>query len=96
MAAIITRAALASGWQAAALKPGMVYGESDEFGYNMVRNPVHVHDFHATVLNQLGIDHTKLTFKSLGPQVPAHRCGRKRSKRYYILIITDHGKKKIH
>src|SRR6201996_548222 len=48
------------------IKPGMVYGESDEFGYNLVRNPVHVHDFHATVLNQLGIDHTKLTFKSLG------------------------------
>jgi hypothetical protein len=48
------------------IKPGMVYGESDEFGYNLIRNAVHVHDFHATVLNQLGIDHTKLTFKSLG------------------------------
>jgi Protein of unknown function (DUF1501) len=48
------------------IKPGMVYGETDEFGYNIVSNPVHVHDFHATVLNQLGIDHTKLTFKSLG------------------------------
>ncbi|MBS1532591.1 MAG: DUF1501 domain-containing protein [Bacteroidetes bacterium] len=48
------------------IKPGMVYGETDDFGYNIVSNPVHVHDFHATVLNQLGIDHTKLTFKSLG------------------------------
>jgi hypothetical protein len=48
------------------IKPGMVYGESDELGYNIVSNPVHVHDFHATVLNQLGIDHTKLTYKSLG------------------------------
>ncbi|MDB5136224.1 MAG: hypothetical protein JWP37_2827 [Mucilaginibacter sp.] len=48
------------------IKPGIVYGETDDFGYNIVRNPVHVHDFHATVLNQLGIDHTKLTFKSLG------------------------------
>src|ERR1700733_14442165 len=48
------------------IKPGMVYGESDEFGYNIVSNPVHVHDFHATVLNQLGIDHKKLTFKSQG------------------------------
>jgi hypothetical protein len=48
------------------IKPGMVYGESDEFGYNLIKNPVHVHDFHATVLNQLGIDHTKLTFKDLG------------------------------
>ncbi len=48
------------------IKPGMVYGESDEFGYNIVKDPVHVHDFHATILNQLGIDHTKLTFKSQG------------------------------
>ncbi|MBB6110025.1 Protein of unknown function [Mucilaginibacter lappiensis] len=48
------------------IKPGLVYGESDEFGYNIVKDPVHVHDFHATMLNQLGIDHKKLTFKSLG------------------------------
>jgi hypothetical protein len=48
------------------IKPGIVYGESDEFGYNIVKDPVHVHDFHATILNQLGIDHEKLTFKSLG------------------------------
>jgi len=48
------------------IKPGVVYGETDDFGYNIVKNQVHVHDFHATVLNQLGIDHTKLTFKSQG------------------------------
>jgi hypothetical protein len=48
------------------IKPGLVYGESDEFGYNIVKDPVHVHDFHATILNQLGIDHKKLTFKSQG------------------------------
>ena len=48
------------------IKPGMVYGETDDFGYNIVSNPVHVHDFHATILNQLGIDHTRLTFKNLG------------------------------
>src|SRR6201996_8453988 len=48
------------------IKPGIVYGDSEEGGENIVRNPVHVHDFHATILNQLGIDHTKLTFKSLG------------------------------
>jgi len=48
------------------IKPGIVYGETDEFGYNIVSNPVHVHDFHATVLNQLGIDHKKLTFKNQG------------------------------
>jgi hypothetical protein len=48
------------------IKPGMVYGETDEFGYNIVKNPVHVHDFQATVLNQLGLDHEKLTYKFQG------------------------------
>ncbi len=48
------------------VKPGMVYGETDEFGYNIVSNPVHVHDFHATVLNQLGLDHEKLTYRFQG------------------------------
>ncbi|MEP6681816.1 MAG: DUF1501 domain-containing protein [Parafilimonas sp.] len=47
------------------VKPG-VYGETDEFGYNIAQNPVHVHDFHATVLALMGIDHEKLTFKFLG------------------------------
>ena len=48
------------------IKPGIVYGESDEFGYNVIKNPVHVHDFQATVLHQLGLDHEKLIFKHLG------------------------------
>jgi len=48
------------------VKPGIVYGETDEFGYNIVENPVHVHDFQATVLNLMGIDHEQLTFKHLG------------------------------
>ncbi|MEX2593770.1 MAG: DUF1501 domain-containing protein [Anditalea sp.] len=48
------------------VKPGMVYGETDEFGYNIVKDPVHVHDFQATMLHQLGIDHEKLTYKHLG------------------------------
>jgi arylsulfatase A-like enzyme len=43
-----------------------VYGETDEFGYNVTENGVHVHDFHATVLNLMGIDHEKLVFKHLG------------------------------
>ena len=47
------------------VKPG-VYGETDEFGYNITQNGVHVHDFHATVLNLMGIDHEKLVFKHLG------------------------------
>ncbi|QEH39370.1 DUF1501 domain-containing protein [Chitinophaga sp. XS-30] len=48
------------------IKPGMVYGETDEFGYNIVKNPVHVNDFHATILNQLGFDHERLTYRFQG------------------------------
>jgi len=46
--------------------PGMVYGETDEFGYNITKDPVHVHDFQATMLHLLGIDHEKLTYKYQG------------------------------
>ena len=48
------------------IKPGIVYGETDELGYNVSKDPVHVHDFQATVLNQLGLDHEKLVYKHLG------------------------------
>jgi hypothetical protein len=48
------------------IKPGLVYGETCEFGYNVVKDPVHVHDFHATLLRLLGIDHERLTFKHQG------------------------------
>lgn len=47
------------------VKPG-VYGETDEFGYNITNMPVHVHDFHATVMHLMGIDHEKFTFKHQG------------------------------
>ncbi|RIV22175.1 DUF1501 domain-containing protein [Fibrisoma montanum] len=54
-------------WMAGAgIKKGMVYGETDEFGYNIAKDPVHVHDFQATVLHLLGMDHEKLTFKHQG------------------------------
>ncbi len=48
------------------IKPGVVYGETDEFGYNVTSKGVHVHDFHATMLHLLGIDHERLTFKYQG------------------------------
>ncbi len=48
------------------VKPGTVVGETCEFGYNIVKDPVHVHDFHATLLRLLGIDHERLTFKYQG------------------------------
>jgi hypothetical protein len=47
-------------------KGGTVYGETDDFSYNIVKDPVHIRDFHATVLSQLGFDHERLTFKYRG------------------------------
>lgn len=48
------------------VKPGLVYGETDELGYNVAKDPVHIHDFQATVLNLMGLDHEKLIYKHLG------------------------------
>jgi uncharacterized protein (DUF1501 family) len=48
------------------VKGGTVYGATDEFGAKAVENPVHVHDLHATILNLLGFDHTKLTYRYNG------------------------------
>jgi hypothetical protein len=48
------------------VKSGITYGETDEFGYNIAKDPVHVNDFHATVLHLLGLDHEQLVFKHLG------------------------------
>jgi hypothetical protein len=48
------------------IRPGITYGATDDFSYNIVRDPVHVHDLHATMLHCLGIDHTRLTFKYQG------------------------------
>jgi hypothetical protein len=54
-------------WMAGAgIKPGVVHGETDDFSYNVVENPVHIHDMNATILHQLGIDHKRLTFKFQG------------------------------
>lgn len=47
-------------------KPGLTYGESDELGFNVVKDRVHVHDLHATLLHQLGFDHEKLTYRFQG------------------------------
>jgi hypothetical protein len=48
------------------VKPGVTIGETDDFSYNIVKDPVHVHDLHATILHLLGVDHTKLTFHYQG------------------------------
>lgn len=54
-------------WMAGAgVKKGITYGQTDDFGYNTVDNPVHIHDFQATLMHLLGIDHERFTFKFQG------------------------------
>jgi hypothetical protein len=64
------------------VKSGMVYGETDEFGYNIAENPVHIHDFQATILHLMGIHHEKLTYKHLG-------------RRYRLTDVSGHVVKDI-
>jgi uncharacterized protein (DUF1501 family) len=54
-------------WMAGAgVKPGLVYGETDEYGYKTIDKRVEIHDLHATILHLLGFDHTQLTFRYSG------------------------------
>ena len=54
-------------WMAGAgVKPGVTYGQTDDLGFNVLKDPVHVHDFQATVLDLLGIDHERLTYRFQG------------------------------
>jgi hypothetical protein len=48
------------------VKPGITIGETDDYCYNIVKDPVHVHDLQATLLHCLGVDHKRLTFKFQG------------------------------
>jgi hypothetical protein len=48
------------------VKPGITLGESDDFGFNAIKDRVHVHDLHATILHLLGFDHTRLTYRFQG------------------------------
>lgn len=48
------------------VKPGIVYGETDDFSYNATQNPVHIHDLNATILHCLGVDHERLTYRFQG------------------------------
>jgi len=48
------------------IRPGITWGETDDFSYNVVQNPVHVHDLHATILHALGLDHTRLVYRFQG------------------------------
>jgi hypothetical protein len=54
-------------WLAGAgVKGGQVHGVTDDFGYQAVEQPVHIHDFHATILHLLGFGHTRLTYRYAG------------------------------
>jgi hypothetical protein len=54
-------------WMAGAgVKPGFVFGQTDDFSYNIVKDPIHIHDLNATALHLLGIDHTKLIYRFQG------------------------------
>ena len=56
-----------SSWLAGAgVKAGTVYGESDDYGIDVAKDPVHVHDFHATILHLMGLDHERLTYRHTG------------------------------
>jgi hypothetical protein len=48
------------------VKAGLIHGETDDFSYNIVKDPIHIRDFHATILNQLGFDHERLTYRYQG------------------------------
>lgn len=48
------------------VRPGLVYGATDDLGYRVTENPVHVHDLQATILHLLGLDHERLTFRFQG------------------------------
>jgi uncharacterized protein (DUF1501 family) len=57
-------------WMAGAgVKPGFVYGETDDWGYRTVKDTLDIHDLHATILYQLGLDHTKLTYRFSGRDI---------------------------
>ena len=66
MVEITTPVVLPSLWLVQGSKKGITIGATDDFGYNIAERPVHIHDFQATLMHLLGIDHEKLTFKFQG------------------------------
>ena len=51
------------------VKGGLAYGSTDDYGYEAVENKVHIHDWHATILHLLGLDHEKLTYRHAGREM---------------------------
>ena len=48
------------------MKPGVIHGETDPYGYNITKDPVHVHDLNATIMHLLGVNHKRLTYRFQG------------------------------
>jgi hypothetical protein len=70
------------------VKKGTTYGETDDYCYNIVRDPVHVHDLNATILHLLGINHERLTFPLPRPRLPPHRHPRMKPLLFAALALT--------
>ncbi len=67
LAALVGAAVGGAVWMAGGgVKQGLTYGKTDDIGFHIVENPMHVNDFHATLLHLLGIDHERLTFRFQG------------------------------
>ncbi len=66
MDATIILVAIPPGWRGGGVRPGISFGETDEYSYNIVKDPVPVRNFNATILHCLGIDHNRLTFRFQG------------------------------
>jgi hypothetical protein len=64
------------------VKPGFVYGKTDEMSYNIVENPVHIHELHATILHQLGLDNDRFAFKYQG-------LGQRLTGQEFAKVVTD-------
>ncbi len=71
---IITKTRLPFGWLVGGIRGGVSYGKTDEFGFGVAENPVHVHDLNATVLHLLGLDHERLTYKYQGREFRFNGC----------------------
>ena len=60
------------------IKGGQVVGKTDEIGWGIVEDPIHVHDYHATIMKLFGFDHTSADLPLPGPRPPPDRRGRQR------------------
>ena len=74
------------------VKGGFIYGATDDIGYHAVEDRMHIHDFHATVLHLLGLDHEQLTYRYSGRDFRLDGCGRRGSEKdHRVRREENHG-----